>query len=695
MGSDWDQLSPILKLYLVLYILLGTSVLIWVLRSPLLIPSKELLALLIISGLLGPRTVKMGYTQGTRIELMISHPLTFTAYLTLGTPAAVLVSETSLLASLLTTQSETRRYRQFFNFAVFATTTAAAGLAYDLLGGSKAELISSTSILALLGSVLTYYLVNTFSVAIAVGLYHRAPIMKVWHENFMWTSPSYVAGGSIALAMSYFIHQLGIISLILSLPFCVLLYYSYRLYMDRLFEERKHSEEITRINLALEHKVRDRTRELRELNEKLQESNRELKRVSHLKSEFLANMSHELRTPLNAIIGFSELLIDQTFGELNEAQTDYVNDILSSGRHLLDLINDILDLSKIEAGKMSLRVEPFDVEQVVAEAMTTLHVAASKKQIDFTEETPDDMPLFNGDRSKFKQILYNLLSNAIKFTPEHGRVWLTVERRNDEIEVSVHDTGIGIKGAAQSQIFEAFMQVDGSFSRKYQGTGLGLTLVKRFVELHGGRVSVSSEEGKGSRLTFWLPSVAHPEEEARAREAGSHQAATAALAGPERNAELAEQKPADGRARASVAATSEPNPGVIKDTLVLVVEDNPVSMKLMAELLRTRGYRVAESRNAEAALQAAQELGPRIILMDIQLPGMDGLQCTRELKKRPSTCDIPVIALTAHAMKGDDERARAAGCVDYFSKPADTEQILSRIAQYIHDTEPVAPGSHT
>ena len=409
MGGDWQQLGGLLKTYILLVTVVGLGVLGWAIQSPQLIINTELVALLIISALLGPRTVRMGYTKGTRIELMISHPLTFTAILILSTPAAILVAETSLLVSLFTSQRATRRYRRWFNVAIFAITTAAGGAVFKLMVTHSDSLMSSRTIVALLAGVLSYYIVNTVGIAIAVALYNKAQFTRVWHENFMWSAPSYVAGGSISLAVSYFILEFGIVSLILALPFCVLLYYSYKLYMDRLFEERKHSEEITRINLALEHKVSYRTKELEELNHKLQHSNKELQRVSHLKSEFLANMSHELRTPLNAIIGFSELLIDRTFGELNNAQTDYVNDILSSGRHLLDLINDILDLSKIEAGKMALRVEPFEVGSVVAEAMTILHVAASRKKLELTDNVPHDLSLFSGDRGKFKQILNNLL----------------------------------------------------------------------------------------------------------------------------------------------------------------------------------------------------------------------------------------------------------------------------------------------
>jgi signal transduction histidine kinase/CheY-like chemotaxis protein len=663
LGSDWDTMSPVLRGYILLSYLLGAVVLVACVLSPRLTITHELGVLLIVSALVGPRTIKMGYSPDTKIELVISHPLVFTALLLLGSPEAVLVSEMSLLASLFTTRRDMRMYRGLFNIASFAFTTWFAGQAYYLLGGSQADLTGNRSIVALLAALLVYYTLNTLSIAVAVALYNRAPFFKVWHENFLWSAPSHFAGGSIALGISFFIQKLGIVSLILALPFCVLIYYSYKLYMDRLFEERKHSEEITRINLDLEHKVHERTHALEDLNQQLKESNLQLQRVSHLKSEFLANMSHELRTPLNAIIGFSELLLDQTFGELNEAQADYVNDILSSGRHLLELINDILDLSKIEAGKMQLRVESFDVQQVVEEAMATLQVAASKKNIRLERELPSDLPLFCADRGKFKQILNNLLSNAIKFTPEGGRVSLSCHGQDDDLEVSVSDTGIGIKKEDQERIFEAFMQVDGSYSRKYQGTGLGLTLVKRFIELHGGHLSVESEPGRGSRFTFWLPNVEPAEEDPV----------------PAASAPGADEDD---------TAVSTP-PSSARGERILVVEDNPANMKLITGLLRAHGFEVLEARSAEEALGLARRSSVGLILMDIMLPGMDGLACTRELKKDPATAAIPTIALTALAMKGDEERAREAGCLGYIAKPINTADFARQVGEYLKRGEPV------
>jgi PAS domain S-box-containing protein len=225
---------------------------------------------------------------------------------------------------------------------------------------------------------------------------------------------------------------------------------------------------------------------------------------NRIKSEFLANMSHELRTPLTAVIGFSDILSMQKFGELNSKQLEFTGHILNSGKHLLELINDILDLSKIEAGKMELYCEDFSVDTLLEEVQRTVYPLAARKNIELTIKNDVLQPEMFADRFKFKQIMYNLLSNAIKFTPDDGKISVFAKRDGNFLEVSVSDTGIGISADRLDEIFDPFMQVDASNRRKYGGTGLGLALVKRFVEMHGGKVRVKSEEGKGSTFIFTL-----------------------------------------------------------------------------------------------------------------------------------------------------------------------------------------------
>ncbi len=267
-------------------------------------------------------------------------------------------------------------------------------------------------------------------------------------------------------------------------------------------------------NRELEHKVEIRTLELTRTNEKLENINGQLERANLHKSQFLANMSHELRTPLNAIIGFSEVLQDRIFGELNERQLRYVNNILSSGRHLLSLVNDVLDLSKVEAGRMELHHEEFSSRMSLAEVITQLSTLAAQKELKVYYEVSPGLDLVSADRGRFRQILYNLVSNAIKFTPQGGEVRITGRLEGDSEGFNngvalfeVRDTGIGIEAEHLDMIFESFHQVDNSYSRQYQGTGLGLALSRKLVEMHGGKIWVNSTPGVGSTFGFTLPVV--------------------------------------------------------------------------------------------------------------------------------------------------------------------------------------------
>ena len=237
----------------------------------------------------------------------------------------------------------------------------------------------------------------------------------------------------------------------------------------------------------------------------IEDKNRQIEAANRHKSEFLANMSHELRTPLNAIIGFSEVLSERLFGELNEKQAEYTDDILTSGRHLLSLINEILDLSKVEAGRMELELTTFDLPLAIENARTFVRERATKHGITVDVAIDDRLGDYVGDERKIKQVLLNLLSNAVKFTPEGGRIGINTRQTDGAVEISVTDTGIGIAPEDQPKIFEEFRQVGKDYAHKSEGTGLGLTLAKKFVELHGGKIWVESEVGKGSKFTFTLP----------------------------------------------------------------------------------------------------------------------------------------------------------------------------------------------
>jgi signal transduction histidine kinase len=265
-------------------------------------------------------------------------------------------------------------------------------------------------------------------------------------------------------------------------------------------------DDLQRFNELLEDQVRQRTVDLRRANEDLRQANEEILRTNRMKSQFFANMSHELRTPLTAIIGFSELLQDLTFGGLNESQARYVDNISRSSRHLLNLINDILDLAKVESGKMKVVIEPFSLRDCLEQVNNVVRPLAMEKNIFLGVEVDEEIGLVMGDEVRVKQIMYNLLSNGIKFTEEGGRVTVRARMEDGTLWVAVADTGIGVPKEYQEIIFSEFQQVDGTYSRKHEGTGLGRSLSRKLVELHGGRIWGEREgEGRGSVFTFTLP----------------------------------------------------------------------------------------------------------------------------------------------------------------------------------------------
>jgi CheY-like chemotaxis protein/anti-sigma regulatory factor (Ser/Thr protein kinase) len=338
------------------------------------------------------------------------------------------------------------------------------------------------------------------------------------------------------------------------------------------------------------------------------------------------------------------------FGKLNEKQLGYVIEISSAGRHLLRLINDILDLAKVESGKMDISLSPVDLRELLGHCLIMIRETANARGLTVDLKVSEQLEgKIQADDVRLKQIVMNLLSNAAKFTPSGGAILLEAERRWEEILVSVSDTGVGLKLDDQKRIFQTFEQLDSSFSRQEQGTGLGLALVRKLVELHGGRVWVESEgENKGSVFSFTIPFVTTAIDETRSLRLSDNGGSL------------------DPHLRWRPYSEKE------KPPTVMVVEDNTANLKLVTDLLEAGGYNVIQAFCAEDAIKRAERETLSLILMDISLPGMDGLTATKVLKSNPATAPIPIIALTAHAMKDDEARARAAGCDAYILKPIDT-----------------------
>jgi CheY-like chemotaxis protein/nitrogen-specific signal transduction histidine kinase len=364
------------------------------------------------------------------------------------------------------------------------------------------------------------------------------------------------------------------------------------------------------------------------------------------KSTFMANMSHELRTPLNAVIGYSEMLQEEA---QDLGQDEFIPDlkkINAAGRHLLELINSVLDLSKIEAGKMELYLESFEVKNLIADVSAVIDPLIAKNANRLEINCAPDLGAMRADLTKVRQVLFNLLSNASKFT-ESGTVTLDVERRGGEagdwLIFRVIDTGIGMTPEQTAKLFQPFTQADASTTRQYGGTGLGLTITKKFSEMMGGAVSVESEPGRGTTFTVELP------------------------------AQVGEEKPQAERAVAPLFEVRADAP------LILVIDDDPAVQELMTRFLNREGFRVGSALGGQEGLRLARELRPAAITLDVMMPGMDGWAVLSALKTDAVTADLPVIMLT---IVDDKNLGYALGAAEYLNKPIDRERLLTLLEKY-------------
>jgi signal transduction histidine kinase/DNA-binding response OmpR family regulator len=368
----------------------------------------------------------------------------------------------------------------------------------------------------------------------------------------------------------------------------------------------------------------------------LERKSDEVEIASRHKSEFLASMSHELRTPLNAVIGFSEVLLEQMFGDLNDRQGEYLRDILSSGRHLLELLNDILDLSKVEAGRMDIQRSTFPVHETLEYGLSMVRERAVRHDISLSLDVAPEVDLIEADELRFKQVMLNLLSNAVKFTPDGGEVVVRARVDGPELVVTVSDTGIGIAPDDRERIFESFQQ-GGRGVQQQEGTGLGLTLSKRILELLGGRMWLKTEVGVGSTFGFAVPVGTTSKSSARS----------------------AEQAPAGG-------------------PLVVVIEDDRSSLELLTLYLEGAGVDVVGERDGPSGLDTVRRRHPAAVVLDIRLPDMDGWEVLTALKADPVTAEIPVVVVSML-----DERGMgfALGAAEYLVKPVSREHVLAALSR--------------
>ena len=395
-------------------------------------------------------------------------------------------------------------------------------------------------------------------------------------------------------------------------------------------------------------------------------TNEQLARATRMKDEFLANMSHELRTPLNAILGMTEALQEQILGSINEKQLKALQTVERSGNHLLSLINDILDVAKIESGQIELDCALVNVTALCQSSLIFIKQQAQKKSIQLEIKLPRNLPDQLLDERRIRQVLINLLNNAVKFTLEGGRITLEVTKQesqkslhtNDWIRFAITDTGIGIAPENIEKLFQPFIQIDSALNRQYSGTGLGLALVKQIVELHGGKVGLTSELGVGSCFTIDLLYTSESSEMLMGKQ----------LVIP---------------SKFESPLTHQPT----KIPLILIVEDNEINIITISGYLQAKGYRLIVAKNGQEAIALTKAHLPDLILMDIQMPVMDGLEAIHQIRLDPDLVNILIIAMMALAMTGDRDRCIQAGADEYVTKPVKLKQLTNTIQQLLVKNE--------
>ncbi len=626
-----------------------------------------LACLLVAGGAAGAWPVRL---PNVRVQFTVTHPIILCSLAMLGPGPAMLVAVAGVVGATLKGRRKATVVRYVFNMGAQTLAAGLAGWMFLLAGGLAGEHLRDL-LAPLLAATVILFLGDNGLVAMVVAIDQSKSFRSVWNESFRWSAVSYFTGLSFACAIILLYESLGVMGFALGIAPVWLLVSFFRIQKRWQTEHQRRMEQVEQLNRVLEWKVKDRTRELQtalgsleDTNSKLVGANEALTEASKAKSEFLATVSHELRTPLNAVIGFSEVLCAQETDGLSRRQLDFLKAIHDGGDHLLSLINDILDLSKIESGRMPLNLDVVEVVTIVSEVVAMLQGQSENGGLTLDAECEPEIGPVSVDPRLFREILLNLVSNAIKFTPDGGSVRVLARMERGDLVIQVVDTGIGLAKEHQAKVFEQFYQVDGTYTRKFRGTGLGLGLVRRMVEMHGGTVAVESTPGAGATFTCRFPAC---------------------------RVDLPRELPSQVLEAADRSRIPESSAPVAKEgqRTILVVDSDQLNRRLATNALKTRDFRVLEAAGGESALRVLRVQRVDLALIALDLAGADSFALAHEIRTDPAARGVSLVAM-AGTEATDPATIRDSGFDGLIAAPVQINRLPQQVRSYLERKENVA-----
>jgi signal transduction histidine kinase/ActR/RegA family two-component response regulator len=673
-GQRWGTLPVAARLYVAVVILGGIAGL-WAFFPHTLSRPVMFAVLMAWACVTSTWKVNLPIPLANGATLSVSYAANLMSLLLLGPQDAVLIAAAGVVTQCTYKVKQPYPiYRTIFSTAAAVITMGATGAVYLWLGGTVAPFDTFAPARPLVGAIATYFLFNTSLIAAAIALSTSRTFLSTWRLDFLWSGASFMVAGTAGALAAVIVDQGEEWKAVLLIAPIYLTYRTYELFVGRLEDQKRHMEEVLRLHqetVGALGQAREAERALaaekerlattvaamtrleearRHLFEREQSARASAEEANHLKDQFLAVVSHELRTPLNAILGWADILRRRKLDESARARA--VRTILDSAKRQAQLVEDLLDVSRIMSGKLRLERTEVDLREVVREALQVVQPAADAKRIRVTVTADSPLGKVGGDAARLQQIAWNLLSNAVKFTPEGGSVDVRLCQVTHGVEMTVSDTGQGIPAHFLPAVFEAFRQGDGSTTRTHPGLGLGLSIVKNLVEAHGGTVGASSAgEGRGAAFTVRLP-----------------------LAVPSVHTD---------KRRADEIAAGRPTVVSLDGLSVLIVDDDRQSRDVVAAHLQECHAAVLTATSAAQAFDILHQRRVDVLLADIGMPDEDGYSLIRRVRALapPAVASIPAAALTAFARDEDRQMALQAGFQMHLPKPIDADSLVSAVAR--------------